>query len=64
MLAPSSRAEYREILVEVEDWLKERKLPYYLPPLLPSELYADLSHPLGQGYARVAQGLWERMSVL
>lgn len=64
MLAPVSRTTYRRILHAVETWLKDRKLPYYIPPVLPSELYADLSHPLGQGYARLARDLWERMSVL
>jgi hypothetical protein len=62
MLGPSSAGVYREILGEVEAWLKERKLPYYIPPVLPSELYADLSHPLGQGYALLAENLWEQIS--
>jgi hypothetical protein len=64
MLTPDSRAAYQGTLHEVEAWLKDRKLPYYIPPVLPSELYGDLSHPLGQGYARLARDLWERMSVL
>jgi len=62
MLEPSSVAAYREILTDVESWLKDRDLPYYIPPVLPSDLYADMSHPLGQGYALLAADLLEQMS--
>ena len=41
----------------IEDWLKERKIPYYAPEALPSEQYGDASHPLGSGYALLAKEL-------
>ena len=62
MLEQSSVEVYRRILGEVEAWLKERDLPYYIPSVLSSELYADLSHPFGQGYALLAESLWEHLS--
>jgi hypothetical protein len=57
MLEPGSRGRYRGLLTEVESWLEERGLPYHLPAVLPSELYADLSHPLAEGYAHLARDL-------
>jgi len=62
MLEPSSAEVYRRILREVEGWLKSRGLPYYIPSVLSSELYADLSHPFGEGYALLAEDLWEHLS--
>jgi hypothetical protein len=62
MLEFSNQAVYRGILAYVESWLHDRNLPYYTPPVLPSDLYADMSHPLGRGYAFIAQDLWERLS--
>ena len=37
-------------------------LAHYRLPLLPSESYADLSHPLGPGYALLAERIWEDYS--
>jgi hypothetical protein len=62
MLEPANVAVYREILAQAEGWLNEQDLPYYLPPALASDLYADISHPLAQGYAILAQDLWGRLS--
>jgi hypothetical protein len=62
MLESSSLAEYREMLVQVESWLRGRGLRYHIPPVLATELYADMSHPLGQGYAQLARGLWVELS--
>jgi hypothetical protein len=50
MLDSTSRAVYRGMIGEVESWLEDEDLAHFLPPVLPSELYADMSHPL----ARVA----------
>ena len=62
MLDPSSLAAYRGILAHVESWLRNQALPHYVPPVLPSNLYGDLSHPLSQGYALLARDLWEQLS--
>jgi hypothetical protein len=62
MLGPSSAEQYRDLLDRVAVWLRERELPHFIPPPLPSSLYADMSHPLGQGYALLARDLWDRLS--
>jgi hypothetical protein len=41
----------------VEAWLNENNVPHVLPELLPSNLYADTSHPLTQGYEEMAKRL-------
>lgn len=62
MLEPSNTRRYRHLLEEVGAWLDDEGLPHFIAPLLPSHLYADMSHPLGQGYALLARDLWERLS--
>ena len=41
-------------------WMKPgwrgRRSAYVAPPVLPTDLYADASHPLGAGYLRLAEG--------
>jgi hypothetical protein len=34
------------------------RVPYVVPELLPSALYADASHPLTDGYALLASHVW------
>jgi hypothetical protein len=62
MLEPLTLAAYRGILSEVEDWMRDEDLAYYIPPTLPSELYGDMSHPLGEGYELLAEDLWARLT--
>jgi hypothetical protein len=50
---------YNAIAVSIDAWLKEHNTPHYAPPLLPSELYADASHPLGEGYTLIAENILE-----
>ncbi len=57
LLKESSRVRYHELKRGIEDWLKERKIPYWAPPPLPSEYYGDASHPLSAGYALLAKEL-------
>jgi len=57
MLAPASRERYVELKRGVVAWLHEEGVPYLAPDALPSELYADASHPLARGYALLAREL-------
>ena len=59
MLMPESLELYKRVKMEIEAWLQEENIPYLIPPALPSELYADSSHPLAEGYALLAKRLSE-----
>lgn len=54
MIAPEGRAGYDRLKAAVEAWLTAEGIPYDAPPPLPSELYGDASHPLTEGYERLA----------
>jgi hypothetical protein len=58
-LTDKSRVIYAKRLAEIEAWLAERKIPHCMAALLPSDEYADGSHPLAAGYARLAQQLFD-----
>jgi hypothetical protein len=55
MLTPRSREGYRRVVSEVGKWLQETGVLYFVPPSLPSEYYADASHPLSEGYAMLGR---------
>jgi len=57
MLEPESLRRYQKIKSEIVSWLEQAKVPYLAPPVLPSELYGDASHPLAAGYAQLARQL-------
>jgi hypothetical protein len=57
MLKPSSLTVYRRLKAEIDLRLTARRVPHFVPPVLPSELYADASHPLADGYALLAEKL-------
>jgi hypothetical protein len=59
MLDADSLDTYRNLKTEIEIWLKRNKVPYYMPKVLPARLYVDPSHPLGEGYAAIAKGLFQ-----
>jgi hypothetical protein len=59
LIAPSAAGGYRAIKEGVERWLSENGVPHAAPPPLPSELYADSSHPLAAGYQQLARQLLE-----
>lgn len=61
MLTPSSAGVHRELVADALAWLGEEGIPSLAPTPLPSELYADLSHPLGDGYRLLAEELWRVM---
>jgi hypothetical protein len=53
---------YRQIKSEIETWLRQNNVLYYMPVALPSEMYCDASHPLSEGYAELAKRLFENES--
>ncbi len=57
MLTPDSLAGLRRLQNDIKTQLAERKLSYFMVPDLPSGDYADASHPLADGYARIAAAL-------
>lgn len=59
MLDADSLDTYRNLKTEIEVWLQKNNVPYFMPEVLPAHLYVDLSHPLGEGYAAIAKGLFE-----
>ncbi len=60
LLEDESRAKYAQIKNDIEAWLSKEDVPFYIPEPLPSELYADASHPLSEGYAALADQLLEK----
>jgi len=53
---------YRKMKSEIKAWLRQNNVPYYMPEVLPGELYSDASHPLSEGYAMLAKELFENES--
>jgi hypothetical protein len=62
MLKGDSIEIYRGIKNKIEIWLRQNNIPFYIAPVLPSELYADASHPLAKGYEMLAKQLFENDS--
>jgi hypothetical protein len=62
MLKGESIEVYRTMKSKIEDWLQKNNIAYHIPPALPSELYADASHPLSEGYNMLAKQLFESES--
>ena len=54
MVAPEQRGTYHTLRDDIVRWLRARQVPVVAPDTLPSELYADASHPLTAGYALLA----------
>jgi hypothetical protein len=57
-----SQIRYRELLRTAEEWFTQKKVRFYSPTDLPSELYADASHPLKDGYTKIADELFKERS--
>ncbi len=58
MLTAESRARFAKLKSEVEASLRENKITFITPNLLPSESYADASHPLSVGYKQLADEIF------
>jgi hypothetical protein len=61
MLEPASLARYSALKLGMERWLSSSGVHFYSPPLLPSSLYADASHPLAPGYLSIARALYRHL---
>lgn len=57
MIAADQLPEYRKLRRTIADELRSERVTLIVPDPLPSELYADASHPLTQGYALLARRL-------
>ena len=62
MLTDSGLAEYEKRKRQVVSWHAERGIPHFAPPPLSRRVYADLSHPVSEGYAQLAEALLEQAS--
>jgi hypothetical protein len=62
MLKGKSIEIYRKMKSEIEVWLRQNNIAYYMPPTLRGELYVDASHPMSEGYAVLAKQLFENDS--
>jgi hypothetical protein len=58
MLAPDNKPAYLKLRDTIATWLKSEGVPHVVPDPLPSDHYADASHPLTDGYALLAKRLW------
>ncbi len=57
MIQPESLKLYRSRKETVARWLDEQHVPFVIADVLPSETYADASHPLDDGYRIWAERL-------
>lgn len=62
ILTEESLNRYNIMKDKMGRWLKENEIMYYSVPDLPGEFYADASHPLKEGYAKIAKELLENKS--
>lgn len=60
LLEDESRTKYAQVKKEIEAWLRKESVPSYVFEPLPSELYADASHPVSEGYAALADQLFDQ----
>jgi len=58
MIAEDNRPVYRALHDAIVAWLKQNQVPTVAPEPLRSELYADASHPLTDGYQLLAAQLY------
>ncbi len=54
LMAPGNRPLFQKERAQMLAWLREQNVPVVAPSLLPSNLYADASHPLTEGYHQLA----------
>jgi len=59
VLTEESLSRYNDVKSKMEEWLEGEGVSYRSLSDLPSEYYADASHPLKEGYAKIAEELFE-----
>ncbi|HXP59732.1 MAG TPA: hypothetical protein VN829_04525 [Dongiaceae bacterium] len=59
MIVQENRPAFRKTRDGIAAWLADHRIPHVVPETLPSELYADASHPLTGGYQLLAQRLYQ-----
>jgi hypothetical protein len=57
IMAEDNRGRFRHLRNGIVDWLRSNHVAHVIPAVLPSELYADGSHPLTEGYRMLAKEL-------
>ncbi len=57
MMNDETRVKYVGFRAAVTDWLKAEEIRFVVPRVLPSTEFADASHPLTEGYERLANRL-------
>ncbi len=55
MIAADQQPVFHQLRDGITSWLTANRVPYVVPEVLPSALYADASHPLTPGYALLAR---------
>lgn len=59
MLTPASKGRYAKVKGTITAWLTANDVPHLAPAVLPTDLYADVSHPLAAGYELLAKQMLE-----
>jgi len=62
MMQDQSLATYRALQESAKTWLASNDVAFYMPASLPSQHYADASHPLSAGYEILTSDLLENES--
>ena len=57
MMTKECAIRYGGLKSKIESWLRHNMVSYYTALELPSELYADASHPVAEGYRLIAADL-------
>lgn len=58
IMAEDNRTRFENIESGVKEWLESNNIPFIAPEVLDSSLYGDASHPLTEGYRKLAVELW------
>jgi len=59
ILTDESLSKYRKLQDDIKATLESQNIPYCMVPDMPSDAYADASHPLEKGYQILAQKIYE-----
>ena len=62
ILTEDSSRRFQSMKSTMEKWFQENSVNYYSVPDLPSDYYADGSHPLQEGYKKIAIDLYKTES--